>query len=93
MKIMAENDVQPRWLKLKQAAKYSSIGEKRLVVLATQGRIKGCQDPDSGRNDWIFDRLSIDAYRERQQPPKITPKQRAREIELSIYRRQKRLTF
>jgi len=86
MKIMAENDIQPRWLKLKQAAKYSSIGEKRLISLAVQGRIKGFQDPDSGRNEWIFDRLSIDAYRERQQPPRITPRQRAREIALSIYR-------
>ena len=58
----------PRWLRLKEAARYSAIGRKRLVALALDGRIKGFQDPDSNRGDWIFDRLSIDAYREAQDP-------------------------
>lgn len=56
----------PRWLKLKPAAKYSSIGENRLIDLAKEGVIKGVQDPDSKRRDWIFDRLTIDDYREGQ---------------------------
>ncbi len=30
------------------------------------GKIKGAPDPDSGRGDWVFDRLSLDAYREGQ---------------------------
>jgi len=68
-----------RWLSLKQAAEYSSIGQKRLILLARQGRIKGYQDPDTGRHNWIFDRLSIDAYRERQ-APSATPKQKAIDI-------------
>ena len=55
-----------RWLRLKDAALYSSIGRSRLKSLAEQGAVKGFQDPDSNRGDWIFDRLSIDAYRENQ---------------------------
>lgn len=54
----------PRWLKLKHAAAYSCIGEKRLVELADSGEVKGFQDPDSGRGDWIFDRYTLDKYRE-----------------------------
>ena len=58
--------IQPRWLKLKEAARYSAIGKQRLIRLAEAGQIRGFRDPDSGRGDWIFDRGSIDAYREAQ---------------------------
>lgn len=60
------NQFQPRWLSLKEAALYAHIGKTRLVQLAIEGRIKGFQDPDSKRNDWIFDRISLDAYRDGQ---------------------------
>jgi len=56
----------PRWLKLKQAAAWASIGKERLKQLAEEGHIKGFQDPDSKRGDWIFDRYSIDEYRNNQ---------------------------
>lgn len=56
---------QPRWMKLKQAAAYSSIGEKRLKILAEDREIIGYPDPDSKRGDWIFDKDSIDKYRMR----------------------------
>jgi hypothetical protein len=66
-------DTQPpesrRWMRLKEAARYASIGEKRLIKLASDegGRkIVGCKDSDSGLNEWIFDRHSIDAYRQSQ---------------------------
>ena len=52
-----------RWLRLREAARYSAIGEKRLVALADAGTVRGFQDPDSGRHDWVFDRVSIDEYR------------------------------
>lgn len=55
-----------RWLTLREARTYSGIGIKRLKDLAREGKIKGCSDPDNGRGDWIFDRASIDAYREGQ---------------------------
>lgn len=58
--------ITPRWISLRDAAAYSSIGEKRLVALAESGDIRGFRDPDSGRHDWVFDRDSIDAYREAQ---------------------------
>jgi hypothetical protein len=58
-----------RWLTLKEAAGYSAIGKHRLIAMAQDGRVKGFQDPDDGRNGWIFDRLSIDAYRESQAKP------------------------
>lgn len=59
-------DMIPRWFSLKDAARYSHIGTHRLIELAKQGIIRGIQDPDSKRRDWIFDRLTIDAYREDQ---------------------------
>jgi hypothetical protein len=61
-----EKSVPPRWLRLKSAAEWSSIGQKRLVALAQSGDVVGFQDFDSGRSEWIFDRYSLDEYRERQ---------------------------
>jgi hypothetical protein len=55
-----------RWLKLRVAAAYSGIGKHRLIQLAESGKIQGFQDSDSGRHEWIFDKLSIDQYRENQ---------------------------
>ena len=70
-----------RWLKLKEATKYGAIGKARLIELARSGVIKGAPDPDNKRRDWIFDRLSIDAYREGQMPENTD-----REIVLEILR-------
>ncbi len=58
--------ISARWLKAKAAAAYSAIGVKRLKQLADEGKIAGFPDPDSGRGDWIFDRDSLDRYRENQ---------------------------
>lgn len=55
-----------RWLKLKDAAHYSSIGEKRLKELAKRGLVQGYQDEDLKRGDWVFDRHSLDKYWESQ---------------------------
>ena len=75
----------PRWAKLRDAAKYASIGHKRLIALAESGIIKGFKDPDSGRSDWIFDILSIDAYRESQYGgQRVTPNQIAVDILRSV---------
>lgn len=61
-KKLADKLFQPRWLKLKQAAKYSSIGEKRLKALADEGEIIGYQDARTEKKIWRFDRYSIDDY-------------------------------
>jgi len=53
-------------MKLKTAAFYSGIGKERLKDLARCRHIKGFQDPDSKRGDWIFDKNSLDLYRENQ---------------------------
>ena len=63
VKIAEQLSVQPRWMKLRQAALYSSIGQKRLKTLAEGGELIGYSDQDSGRGDWIFDKNSIDEYR------------------------------
>lgn len=55
-----------RWIKLKEATEYASICKARLKELASSGVIRGAKDPDSRRGDWIFDRISIDEYREAQ---------------------------
>ena len=56
----------PRWLSIKEAAAHSHLGRHRLKALAKQGVIKGFHDPDSKRHDWVFDKLSLDHYREGQ---------------------------
>jgi hypothetical protein len=58
--------VQPRWMKLKQAAAYSSIGEKELIRLAKEKQITGGQDKTLKTKQWVFDRQSIDEYRSNQ---------------------------
>ncbi|WDP90476.1 MAG: hypothetical protein HUN04_12550 [Desulfobacter sp.] len=50
-------------MKLKVAMKYSGYGRMQLLTLVAQKEIMGCQDPDSKRGDWIFDKNSIDEYR------------------------------
>ena len=46
----------PRWLSIKEAAAHSDLGRHRLKALAKQGIIRGFQDPDSRRHDWVFDK-------------------------------------
>ncbi len=58
--------VEKRWLSLREACEYSKIGKDRLKRLAIGAVIKGCPDPDNKRGDWIFDRHSLDDYREGQ---------------------------
>jgi len=53
----------PRWLKIKEASIYSSIGVKRLKELALKKKIRAFKDQDIKTNAWVFDRLSIDEYR------------------------------
>jgi hypothetical protein len=68
-----------RWIKLKEATQYGNIGKARLIKLAVSGVIKGAQDPESKRRDWIFDRQSIDSYREAQMSG-MSAQQKALEI-------------
>jgi len=63
-----------RWLPLREAALYSAIGKHRLIAMAQDGRVKGFQDPDDKRRTWIFDRESLDSYREGQAGPTIHEK-------------------
>jgi len=70
----------PRWLKLKAACEYASMNDKRLVELAKAGVVRGYKDPDTKRGDWIFDRLSLDDYRESPLKGQITPKMKAKMI-------------
>lgn len=54
---------QPRWLKLKPAALYSSIGQKELIKLVENKKVAGFQDSSLKTKPWIFDKTSIDNYR------------------------------
>jgi len=78
----------PRWLKLRDAAKYSAIGINRLRQMGREGIIIGFPDPDNRRGDWVFDRNSLDAYRESQIRPtaKSVVKKQASEILSKISR-------
>jgi hypothetical protein len=57
---------QPLWIKLKPACKHISIGKDRLIRLVKDRIIKGYQDPESGNNDWLINRVSLEEYRESQ---------------------------
>ena len=73
----------PRWMPLKMASHYGNIGIKRLKQLAADGSVRGFKDPDSGRGDWVFDKLSIDKYRE-MQTPQIAARTKALELLRSV---------
>lgn len=60
---IAEKIFTPRWMKISVATRYSGYGESKLKALAKEGLIRGYQDPESKRGDWIFDKESIDKYR------------------------------
>lgn len=55
-----------RWLKLKSASKYASIGQKDLIQLALDKEIDGFKDLRLKTKPWIFDKNSIDKYRAKQ---------------------------
>lgn len=55
-----------RWLKLKEAMQYSCVGKAALLRLVAEGKVKACKDSDGKTAAWIFDRYSIDAWRESQ---------------------------
>jgi len=76
--------IQPRWMKLKQAAIYSSIGQKDLIHLARSKRIAGFQDKNLETKPWIFDRESIDQYRAGQMDHSDKKEKRALEIVQSL---------
>ena len=77
--------VTPRWLKKKTAAFYSAVGQRKLVELANDPDcpVLGFPDPDNGRGDYIFDRLSLDEYRLYQSGAQYT-RDRARAIIESV---------
>jgi len=55
--------ISPRWMNVKQAARYSNIGEQRLKAMAKAKVIKGAKD-ETGNKAWFFDKESIDSYHE-----------------------------
>lgn len=61
-KKVAQRLFQPKWLKLRQAAMYSGIGQKKLKIMAENGDIIGYQDDRTAKGIWRFDRESIDDY-------------------------------
>ena len=50
----------PRWLPIKEAARYSGLSEKTLRRLAKDGEIYAVESPGGGK--LLFDRESIDEY-------------------------------
>ncbi len=83
------NSIAPRWIRLKEATQYAAIGKKRLIGLAMSGEIRGAKDANNKRQDWIFDRLSIDAYREVQMPV-MSAREKALAIINDLNRKSKR---
>lgn len=73
-----------RYMSLKQAAVYSGIGQKRLITLAKEGKIKGRKVKRLKRADWSFDRESIDKY---WHEPFEDPQNKAKQILDQIGRR------
>ena len=65
-KKLADGLLIPRWMNIRQAARYSNIGQKKLISLVQAGEIYGFQDLTDGTKPWIIDQQSIDQYRYRQ---------------------------
>jgi hypothetical protein len=65
------------WLSLREAAAEYHIGEHRLIKLAKDKAIKGFQDKETKRNDWIFERKSLDKYRDDRAPVIVTNREKA----------------
>jgi hypothetical protein len=63
----AVEPIQPRWLRLADAVRYSGLSKGRLKELAQAREIVGGQDDGDrrggGDGTWIFDRLSLDRWR------------------------------
>ena len=57
--------MQARWLNISDAIEYSGLGRDRLKRLAVSGDVTGFQDTED-HNKWIFDRESLDEYRQNQ---------------------------
>ena len=55
-----------RWMNLKKASAYSGIRKDDLVVMAKNKKIVGFKDSRLKTTPWIFDRDSIDKFRESQ---------------------------
>ncbi|WP_449246666.1 hypothetical protein [Desulfarculus baarsii] len=59
--------IQPRWLRLADAVRYSGLSKRRLKELVKAGELIGGQDTGDlrggGDGTWVFDRLSIDQWR------------------------------
>ena len=84
MRSANQQEIWPRWLKLKDAARYAAMGQKRLIQLAKDGVIVGFSDPDHGNHHWIFDRYSIDGYREAQAAASAEIRSKAIDIARSV---------
>ncbi len=63
----AVEPIQPRWLRLADAVRYSGLSKGRLKELALAREIVGGQDAGDrrggGEGTWVFDRVSIDRWR------------------------------
>jgi len=60
----ASTDTYPRWMSIKDAKKYSPLGETLLLRLLDAGKIKGGRVVDDKRKTRFIDRLSLDRYME-----------------------------
>ena len=74
-----------RWMYLSEAASYSKIGQERLLDLVKNKKIGGFRDLELKTKPWVFDKKSIDRYREQQallgiSPAQATDKKAALEI-------------
>jgi hypothetical protein len=57
--------IAPRWLKLKAAVEYCPYGQKKIIELIKEGKIKGGQMSDN-KDGWFVDKLSLDQYMDSQ---------------------------
>lgn len=60
------SELHPRWMKLKQACRYASMGKESLLELVKSNKINGFQDKTLKTKQWIIDKESIDKYRTKQ---------------------------
>ncbi|MBI5843699.1 MAG: hypothetical protein HZB23_03415 [Deltaproteobacteria bacterium] len=53
---------EPKWLRVREAARLYSLGEKRIVALIQAGAVRGYKSAEDGRGTWFVNTESLDQW-------------------------------
>lgn len=53
---------EPKWLRVREAARLYALGEKRIVALIQAGAVRGYKSAEDGRGTWFVSTASLDQW-------------------------------